>query len=54
MAGEWNAQTREDVYKTNRPPSDIFSVDYNDLKFSEMFHSTLGLKIDMSVRVFLN
>ena len=35
-------------YKTNQPLSYKFSVDYKELKFSEMFHSTLGLKINTS------
>ena len=35
-------------YKTNRPPSYVFSADHNDKKLSEMFHSTFGLKINTS------
>ena len=32
-------------YKTNQPPSYVFSADHTDKKLSEMFHSSLGLKI---------
>ena len=42
-----HANTRS-RYKTNRPTSYVFSADHNDQKLSEMFHCTLGLKIDMS------
>ena len=35
-------------YKINWPPSYVFSADDKDYKLSEMFHSTLGLKINTS------
>ena len=52
MAGEWNALTRGAVTKQIGLLPYVFSADHNDLKLSEMFHLTLGLKFNTTFGVF--